>query len=357
MTFTVKYRANDGRMCEEYIEAAGRSECVAKCKARGIAPTSVKECASPKTRRANGVKPHLNANGGQTRAIARISLPSKIIRVSLIAVTSAFIVFGVCWIVSKTTGHSQRENESKMTRKSAFIKDVKPAIAPKPVAAGSTNSPKKPDIIEKTLAELTRVRARMRNASIESLENLKRKEADLEKLLVDKKMQFYMTNVPHVAYQPFKTSTEQVMDWIFNCNVGDDPPPFVPPLDPGEMANIGAILDRANDIVEEDTPDTAARKKMVELAKQELKQYLAQGGSASEFLHYYHQQLVTAHELRMDASRVVREYARDASPEDARRFLEETNKVLADKGIGPAMLSDKMKEKIGIPIEEEKNER
>ena len=43
MTFTVKYRAIDGKMREECIEAASRSECVAKCKAQGVAPISVKE--------------------------------------------------------------------------------------------------------------------------------------------------------------------------------------------------------------------------------------------------------------------------------------------------------------------------
>ena len=43
--------------------------------------------------------------------------------------------------------------------------------------------------------------------------------------------------------------------------------------------------------------------------------------------------------------------------EETRKFLEQTNKVLADKGIAPVMLSDKMKEKIGIPVEEEKHEQ
>ena len=43
MTFTVKYRAGDGKMHEKCIEAASRCECVAKCKAQGIAPISVKE--------------------------------------------------------------------------------------------------------------------------------------------------------------------------------------------------------------------------------------------------------------------------------------------------------------------------
>ena len=35
MTFTVKYRAKDGSVAEECIEAANRGECIAKCKAHG----------------------------------------------------------------------------------------------------------------------------------------------------------------------------------------------------------------------------------------------------------------------------------------------------------------------------------
>ena len=46
MTFTVKYRANDGAMREECIEASTRSECIAKCKGQGIAPLSVREYAA-----------------------------------------------------------------------------------------------------------------------------------------------------------------------------------------------------------------------------------------------------------------------------------------------------------------------
>lgn len=41
MTFTVKYRANDGAMREERIEAANRGDCLVRCKARGIIPISV----------------------------------------------------------------------------------------------------------------------------------------------------------------------------------------------------------------------------------------------------------------------------------------------------------------------------
>ena len=43
MTFTVTYRGADGAMCEEAVEAAGRAECVAKCRRRGIVPASIRE--------------------------------------------------------------------------------------------------------------------------------------------------------------------------------------------------------------------------------------------------------------------------------------------------------------------------
>ena len=46
MTFTVAYRGADGARREEEVEAAGRAECVARCRERGIAPISVRERSS-----------------------------------------------------------------------------------------------------------------------------------------------------------------------------------------------------------------------------------------------------------------------------------------------------------------------
>ena len=43
MTFTVTYRAKDGALREERVEAASRAECVAECRRRGIAPTGIRE--------------------------------------------------------------------------------------------------------------------------------------------------------------------------------------------------------------------------------------------------------------------------------------------------------------------------
>ena len=49
MTFTVTYRAKDGAVLEERIEAASRAECVAACRRRGISPTGIKEGRSGKS--------------------------------------------------------------------------------------------------------------------------------------------------------------------------------------------------------------------------------------------------------------------------------------------------------------------
>ena len=59
MTFTVTYRGADGALREEAVDAASRGECFAQCRARGIAPVSVKEGrSSPRPRAAGTAAPH-----------------------------------------------------------------------------------------------------------------------------------------------------------------------------------------------------------------------------------------------------------------------------------------------------------
>ncbi len=51
MTFTVTYRGKEGALREESVEAASRAECVAECKARGIAPVGIREGRAQAARR------------------------------------------------------------------------------------------------------------------------------------------------------------------------------------------------------------------------------------------------------------------------------------------------------------------
>ena len=70
MTFTVTYRAKDGALREERVEAANRAECVAECRKRGIAPTGIREGGKSKGR--DGARPsHVGAAGDNKRTTAR----------------------------------------------------------------------------------------------------------------------------------------------------------------------------------------------------------------------------------------------------------------------------------------------
>ena len=50
MVFTVTYRAKDGALREERVDAANRAECVAECRKRGISPTKIVEGGKSKGR-------------------------------------------------------------------------------------------------------------------------------------------------------------------------------------------------------------------------------------------------------------------------------------------------------------------
>ena len=82
MTFTVTYRAKDGALREERVEAASRAECVAECRKRGIAPTKIAEGGSGKS----AASPNGRDKRGPSRAGAILA-----------AVALAVIAGGVWW--------------------------------------------------------------------------------------------------------------------------------------------------------------------------------------------------------------------------------------------------------------------
>ena len=69
MTFTVTYRAKDGALREERVDAANRAECVAECRKRGISPTGIREGGKGKGR--DGARPSRVGEGDNKRTTAR----------------------------------------------------------------------------------------------------------------------------------------------------------------------------------------------------------------------------------------------------------------------------------------------
>ena len=90
MTFTVTYRGKDGAKCEETVEAASRSDCVAECRRRGIAPTAIREGRSGKSA--------ASPNGRARSASARL------VRIVIALVVVILVVAGVWWWLASHSG-------------------------------------------------------------------------------------------------------------------------------------------------------------------------------------------------------------------------------------------------------------
>ena len=94
MTFTVTYRAKDGALREERVEAANRAECVAECRRRGIAPVSIAERGSAKDTGSGLRRTSGGARSGKSAASPRWAASGRGAALVLIA---AAIAGGVWW--------------------------------------------------------------------------------------------------------------------------------------------------------------------------------------------------------------------------------------------------------------------
>ena len=134
MTFTVTYRAADGAVREERMEAAGRGECFAQYRARGITPISVKE-GDFVSRRERGSS--RDGKNGSRAGRAELERGKRIPYVFLIA----FIVLigGGLWCWRWGGGRGTTALPEKMQErnlpKATLPKEMAPAKKPGPAAA------------------------------------------------------------------------------------------------------------------------------------------------------------------------------------------------------------------------------
>ena len=120
MVFTVTYRAKDGALREERIDAANRAECVAECRKRGISPTGIAEGGKSKGR--DGARPSRVGAGDNKRTTARWIAA---------AVVVAAIAGGVWWWMGR------EKPQPPVIKEPAKAKPTKPKepaqkVTPKP---------------------------------------------------------------------------------------------------------------------------------------------------------------------------------------------------------------------------------
>lgn len=251
-------------------------------------------------------------------------------RLTLWAIGAVVIVVAVVAIVMLCSRDERIRPAAEKPRPTAPLAEVKPSL--------STN--RQPEEVESPEAKAKRER-------IEKLRGMTKAERFdfIYNELKNKPLDLTPT-----TNKPFRTGVEKVMSWIFTTRLGDLPPPL-PNIPIRDEAHMAEILIADNPVLDGDSEKIKEAKKMVELAKKELRAYLKEGGDVQSFLEYYRGQLVQAHMERSESYKSLGKIVRE-DPGLAGDYLREVNAKLREKGIRPIQLSAKQKETLGI-VEEE----
>ena len=150
----------------------------------------------------------------------------------------------------------------------------------------------------------------------------------------------------------FSSGLEEQLSWIFDTEVGDAPPVFLPPLSKWDSSSVGDILAREIVISDDDSErDKQSKMRMIEV-KRALKEYIDAGGKVEGFIEHYHSFLKQANAQWKDAKRsVIDLYRTERDPNLLKSYIIKVNEGLAEKGIKPITLPKAMCEELGIEAE------
>ena len=255
----------------------------------------------------------------------------------VVAGAIAVIVAAVAWFVLSPPEETRQDAASA---KKALIKEVMPVKASKGA----------PPTERKTKHVLTEREKRIQEGSRKALA---RKREFEERMRTDAQLIFHVTNNVKVKNGGYKTTVEQMLDWIFSCEVGAMPP--LPPvgIPAYELAAIGEILDNELPAVKGESEEAVKRRELMREVKDELRKYIADGGDPQKFLEYYHDQLVRAYERRQDAGEALLKSCKEDDPEVARMMHTAVNQLLEKDGIKKIELRKDQRQRIGLTEKEE----
>ena len=319
MTFTVTYRAKDGALADEVVEAASRAECVAECKRRGIVPMSIREGrASARPRSGSAASP----NG---RAGARPSRGAKRWRAAILAVSVLVVGVGVWWwqlarqqpapYQADTQGHSagkqKRMPHSVSRPEKSTREEERQESPPKKVAAPpaiSTNSPPMP--VKRTTnrdPNNTNIVERIPGRGI--IHHIK----------------------PQGKPLPLKYSSERDIARLILFKPGQL---FLPVrLGKRFTDDFKASLNEEILILETDSDEDKEIKRAVIEGKRILKEAMDRGEDVVKIMENEQKELEHLAQYRDQLERDLRQIKRTGTPEEVEEFVNAANKLMKEYGI------------------------
>ena len=318
MTFTVTYRAKDGALREERIDAASRSECMAECRRRGIAPTGIREGGKSKGR--DGARPSRVGAAGDNKRTTAIWVAA--------AVVLAAIAGGAWWWFS-----------------------VRSVIAPQAPAKPKVEKPKaekpkpKPKTVAKPSASAPAVAVAPANVPPPVVTNEYHARFPGENILgVTTNASGYITvsaigengrKVRHVVSPPltFKCPSDEIIMVALATPEGHELPPL-PDLG-GARADAEFIksLDTPIEDKPEDSDEIRARKELVRAAREEIKARMDAGEHFADIIRDHCALRNENGAIRSRVQAELNKLVQAGDVEGARTYLETMNGTLSQMGI------------------------
>ena len=318
MVFTVTYRAKDGALREERVEAASRAECVAECRKRGISPTGLKEGKGMNCRQDGG-------SPSQRRLTGNAAI--------LAAVVLAAIAGGAWWWFGRD---GERPSHAEAPAKPKAVKPAKPERkhVAKPVAKPApvvkeVKKPRAPETREERLAWFKK------KYGDNIPENLKTTV-------------YFLEHPPTTTYKPlpqpedvFKHQSEKTIAAVLMLQPGT----FVmrrTVYDESFDADFVKAVQEPTPIEEDDSDETKALKTAVNEVRAEWIERMKAGEKPSDIMN---EAMNTAYELGK-YTRELEELLHEANDnpsmtnEDVEDFVKAANAMLKEKGAGELQMPD-----------------
>ncbi len=306
MTFTVTYRAKDGALREERVEAASRAECVAACRRRGIAPTGIKEGAGKGSKRTT-------TSGKAGFAVA-------------VAVLVAVAV-GVWWWVAHKDTPDEPAPKSKVARGKPAPKSAgqeKPAAKPKRDSEGEKNPTNDVGVATQSVAEVFNgvqvvSRTSMTNADGTVVERIRTADGKSHRVTTPPK-------------RVFDNASDQLIAMaIHGANGGVGMPPL--PMSASIEEDFKKSLATPIEIRDDDSDEVKLIKMDVMAVREVLKERVAQGMTVRKALEEHQDEVNHMAAYNKEALNMLREIREKDGPAAANEFLETVNKKLKEMGV------------------------
>ena len=305
MTFTYEYREASGAIAKRVAEAASRAELLERLKAEKISPISIREGS------------HLPS--GAKKPIPKVALHG--------AMGGAVVCIGAVllwWFLSggekpETGGGAPKAKTAKTTKVPTSHKvERKAETAEQPAVAKATKPPKEKNTnrVEK-LPDGREIRINEKG----------------EKILCVNPVD---PNAP-VPKSIFKHDVESALAMYVKPAVMMPPPP----RDYTDEEVRQALAEPVEVDMNEDDEDTIFQKKTVQAFKDELREFLENGGTFSQYMRQLQKRQEVEAAQTMQSRKMIEKCLDENKPEEARELFDALNKHLEKQGIPPIKMAPK----------------